>query len=127
SDHKLPTEATCLMFGVLANKFFEKITKTVAVLKDSKSFAKARVTFIAMPEILAYASGLSKINFLTFSLINALFYLLADSMLVFFGHEIIATIAKHTFWFYSLVVLVTVSGFWFLYKDHKNLENIEGM
>ena len=111
----------------VGDKFFERITNTMGVIKDSKSFIKARITLFAMPEILAYASGFSKINFLTFSLINTFFYLLADGLLVFSGHEIVAIIAQHTFWFYFLTVLISISGFWFLYKDYKNSEKIQGM
>ena len=109
------------------DKFFEKVMNTVAVLKDSKSFIKARVTLIIMPEILAYASGFSKINFLTFSFINIIFYLFVDFVEVFFGSQIIVIMAEHTFLFYSLISLVTIIGFWLLYKDYKNLENIKGM
>jgi len=107
--------------------FFEKILHTVSVLRDSRSFIKARIALIAMPEILAYASGLSTINFFTFFLINTLFYLPVDFMFVFFGHAIIAAIASHAYWFYSIIFFVIVTGFWFLYKDYKKLESLEGM
>ena len=109
------------------DKFFGKVMNTVAVLKDSKSFIKARIALIAMPEILAYASGFSKINFLTFFLINMLFYLPVDFMFIFFGSQIIPMIAEHTFLFYSILLVVPVTGFWFLYKDYKKLDNIQGM
>ena len=114
---------------LVGKSYLEKIINTVSVLKNTKSFVKARVGLIIMPEILAYASGLSKINFLTFSLINILFYLPVDFMLVFFGSQIIAIVAKNTFLFYFLVLLVSIAGFWFLRKDYKNknLDNIQGM
>ena len=107
--------------------FFKKVINTVAVLKDSKSMIKARIALIVMPEILAYASGLSRINFLTFFLISMLFSVPIDFMYVFFGSQIVATIAEHTFLFYFLVSFISVAGFWFLYKDYKKLENIQGM
>lgn len=111
----------------IGDKFFEKVINTVAVLKDSKSFIKARIALVSMPEILAYASGLSEINFLTFFLINMLFSLPIDFMFVFFGSQVVAIIAKYTFWFYSLISFVTITGFWFLYRDYKKLDNIKGM
>ena len=55
------------------DRFFKKIVNTVSVLKNTKSFIKARVVFVGMPEVLAYASGLSQINFSTFILINFLY------------------------------------------------------
>ena len=44
-------------------RFFQKVISTVLVLKNTKSFIKSRASLIIMPEILAYATGLSKINF----------------------------------------------------------------
>ena len=82
---------------------------------------------MAMPELLAYAGGFSKINFLTFFLINLLFYIPVDFVYVFFDHKIVAISSEHTFLFYAVVAAVTLSGLWFLYKDHKNLEKVEGM
>jgi len=109
------------------DKFFGKVMNTVAVLKDTKSFIKARIALIVIPEVLAYASGLSKIKFLTFFTINFLFSLPVIFMFVFFGSQVVAIIAKHTFLFYFLVSFMSIAGFWFLYKDYKKLENIEGM
>lgn len=109
------------------DKFFKKVIHTVTVLKDSKSMLKARIALMVMPEILAYASGLSKINFLTFFTINMLFSLPIVFTYVFFGSQVVAIIAMHTFLFYFLVSFVSIAGFWFLHKDYKKLENIEGM
>ncbi len=108
-------------------KFFEKVINTVAVLKDTKSFIKARIALIVIPEVLAYASGLSKIKFLTFFTINFLFSLPVIFMFVFFGSKVVAVIAEYTFLFYFLVSFVSITGFWFLYKDYKKLENMQGM
>ncbi len=110
-------------------RYFGKIVNTVSILKNTKSFIKARVLFIGIPEILAYASGLSKINFFAFSLINILFYLPVDFTFVFFGSEIIRIIAKHSILFYSVVLLISVAGFWSLQNDykHEKLDNMQGM
>ena len=111
----------------IGEKFFEKVIHTVAVLSSIKSFIKARISLMAMPELLAYAGGFSKINFLTFFLINVLFYVPVDFAYVFFGHQIVAISSAHTFLFYGVAAAVTLSGLWFLYKDHRNLEKVEGM
>ena len=47
-------------------RYTEKVVKTVEVLKNTKSFIKARIALFFIPELLAYASGLSKIQFFTF-------------------------------------------------------------
>ena len=111
------------------DRFFKKIISTVSVLKNTKSFIKARVALIVMPEILSYASGLSQINFLTFTLINFLFSLPVIFLFVFFGSQIIIITVKHTLLFYSLVVLLSIAGLWSLWKDYKQekLSNVEGM
>lgn len=113
--------------ALAGDKFFEKVMNTVGVLKDARSFIKARIALLAVPEILAYASGLSKISFWTFFLINILFYLPADFLLVFFGSQVLSMIAEHTFLFYFFVIVISIAGFWFLYKDYKKLDNVEGM
>jgi len=129
--------AACFLLGryyghkivktLAGDRFLEKVTNTVMVLKDAKSFIKARIALILVPEILAYASGLSKISFLTFFSINLLFYLPADFILVFFGSQVLSIIAEYTFLFYFFVSIISIAGIWFLYKDYKKLDNIEGM
>lgn len=111
----------------VGDRLFNKITSTVAILKDTKSFLKARIAFFAIPELLSYASGLSKINFFTFSLINILFYLPINLIYIFFGYYVITIIGEHTFLFYFFILAISITGFWFLYKDHKNLDTMGGM
>jgi len=106
---------------------FKKIVSTVAVLKDKKSFIKARISMMIMPEILSYASGFSRIKFSTFFIINFLLYLPADFIFVFFGYEVITLMANHGLILYGVILLITGVGFWLLYKDYKKLGNIEGM
>lgn len=115
--------------SLAGEQVFQKVVNTVSVLNNTKSFIKARVALIVMPEILSYATGLSKINFFTFSLINILFYLPVDFLFVFFGSEIIGIMAKHSLLFYAVVLIVSVVGFWSLRKDykHEKLNEMQGM
>ena len=107
--------------------FFKKITDTVKILENIRSFIKARVALFLMPEILAYAGGLSKMKFSTFILINSSFYALTTFIMVFFGSKVFTTVAKHELLFYSVLTLITVITVWSLYKDYKNLDKKEGM
>lgn len=117
-------------YGVKVLKSFagsqnvERILNTVNIISSTKTFVKARFGFMSMPELLAYASGLSKINFWTFSIINALFYIPIDFVLVFMGSRIAILSAKYFFLIPVLVFLVTISGILMLYKDY---EKVEGM
>ncbi len=100
----------------------ERVLKTVNIIGNTKSFIKARVGFISMPELLSYASGLSKINFWTFSLINAIFYIPVDFALVFLGAQIAALSAKYFLIIPAIIFLFTLSGFLMLYKDYEKAE-----
>ena len=117
-------------FGVkILNTFagaqnMEKIIKTVSIIDTTKSFVKARIGFFSMPELLAYAAGLSRINFWKFSLINALFYIPIDIVLVFFGSQITQLGSKYFFVLPALIFIVTLSGFALLYKDYQKVEGM---
>lgn len=102
----------------------EKVLKTVNIISGVKSFIKARVGFISMPELLAYASGLSKIKFWTFSIINTLFYIPVDFLLVFLGSRLAELSIKYFLIIPIIIFVFTLSGFALLYKDY---EKIEGM
>lgn len=102
----------------------DKVLKTVSIINNTSSFVKARVGFASMPELLAYAAGLSRLNFWRFSFINALFYLPVDIALVFFGSQIATLGAKYLFILPVLIFIVTVSGFTLLYKDYQKTETM---
>lgn len=102
----------------------EKVVKTVNIISGTKSFIKARVGFMSMPELLSYASGLSKINFWKFTAINTLFYIPMDFALVFLGSQITGLSAKYFFIIPAVVFIFTLAGFAMLYKDY---EKTEGM
>lgn len=100
----------------------EKIGETVKILEGTRSFIKARIGFVTMPELLSYAAGLSKLNFWKFSIINALFYLPVDIILIFLGSQIAQFTAKHTIAFFGVVFVISALGFLFLYKDFQKSE-----
>lgn len=102
----------------------EKVLKTVNIISTTKSFIKARLGFMSMPELLAYAAGLSKINFWTFTLINTLFYIPVDFVFVFLGSQIVEFSAKYFLIIPAIIFVFTLSGFAMLYKDY---EKVEGM
>ncbi len=101
-----------------------KIVSTVSILNNTKSFSKARLGFISMPELLAYASGLSKINFWTFTFINAIFYIPVDYIYVFLGSEVADISAKYFFIFPAMVFVMTIFGAALLYKDYQKAEGM---
>ena len=117
-------------YGVRVLRFFagpqnvEKVVNTVNIISSTKSFIKARFGFISMPELLAYAAGLSRINFWTFTVINAAFYAPIDLVLVYLGATLAEFSAKYFFIIPVAVFLVASIGLVFLYKDY---EKTEGM
>lgn len=102
----------------------EKIQSAVKIIGNTKSFIKARIGFASMPELLAYAAGLSGLNFWKFTFINALFYIPVDIALVFFGSEISQLGTKYFFILPALVFLLASAGFFMLYQDYQKVETM---
>jgi uncharacterized membrane protein YdjX (TVP38/TMEM64 family) len=96
-----------------------KILDTVSVLNSTRSFIKARLGFISLPELLAYATGLSSISFWTFSFINFLFYLPVDFGLVFAGSKFVDISTKYIFIYPLILFIFAFVGFVSLYSDAK--------
>lgn len=117
-------------FGTKVLNFFagpqnvEKVLKTVNIINSTKTFTKARLGFVSMPELLAYASGLSKINFWKFSIINLLFYIPVDLVYVLLGDKLVESGTKLFVIITVVVYLAAITGFALLYKDY---EKAEGM
>jgi len=118
------------IYGVKILSFFvgsqnvERVLNTVDLLKNTKSFTKARLGFISLPELLAYASGLSKINFWKFTIINTLFYIPVDIVLVFFGSQIAGLSLKYYLLYPLLLAIFPLIGFFALYKDYQKTEGM---
>jgi len=98
--------------------------KAVSLLDNTKSFVKARFAFLSMPELLAYAAGLSKIHFWTFASINLLFYIPIDIILVFFGSQFANLSVKYFFLYPLILGIFAASGFFALYKDYQKVEGM---
>lgn len=108
--------------ALASDKLFEQVKKGVNIISETKSFTKARLGFVSLPELLAYAAGLSKINFWKFTLINALFYIPVDFLLVFLGSQVRELSVRYFFIIPVLAVIAGLIGFGLLYKDYQKLE-----
>ncbi len=102
----------------------ERVLKTVNIISNTKSFIKARFGFISIPELLAYASGLSKINFWKFFVINALFFVPVDFAFVFLGSRIALLSARYVLLLPLIVFLIAFIGFLTLYKEYEKVEGL---
>ncbi len=116
-----------IIVKLVGKNFLEKITNSIKVLENTRSFIKARIIMFAMPEVLAYAGGLTNIKFSIFSTINSIFYIISNFILVFFGYYFINLISKHTYSSYAILIIVSIIGLWWIYKDYKNMAEVEGM
>lgn len=115
-------------YGIRAVKFFagqdnfEKIKKALGILDNTKSFIKARLAFITIPELLAYAAGLSSIKFMKFMLLQIPLYIPTGFILVFLGSTIAQFTAKYAI-AVSLIGFVLASlGIWALSRDYRKIE-----
>ncbi len=104
--------------------FFAKIQNFLFLLDKTSSFVKARFTLIKLPEIFAYAAGLSKVNFWKFIIIQAAFFVPIDFGFVFLGTQIANFTAKFTILTILIGIAIAVLGSVMLWKDY---EKVEGM
>ncbi len=109
----------------VGENFFQKIKKFTNLLGSTKSYLKARIAVVNVPEILAYAAGLSPINFWKFVILHMPLYIVVDIPLVFLGSQIANFTAKYALVAFVLALLVSGVGFFFLYKDYQKAEASE--
>lgn len=105
-------------------KFFAEIQKFLGLLATTKSFLKARVALISLPEIFAYAAGLSTVGFLKFILIHSIFMLPLSLVGVFFGSQMAVLTAKYSIFAMLFGFLIIIGGLSMFWKDY---EKVEGM
>ena len=104
------------------DKFFVQIKKYANLLGDTKSFVKARIAVFNIPELSAYAAGLSPISFLKFILVQMLFSIPVSFLLVFFGSQIANLSLKYFFLYPLILSFFAFGGFVALYKDYESSE-----
>jgi uncharacterized membrane protein YdjX (TVP38/TMEM64 family) len=126
--------AICFMIGrrfgmrvvryLAGNQNLRYVEKAVGLLGNTKSFIKARIAFISLPEILAYAAGLSRIGFWKFLFLHSIFYVPVVFVLVATGAAAAQFTAKYAI-LVSLVGFIVASiGIWFLSKDYRKIEGM---
>ena len=121
----------------LSRKYGEKVIRSLAgssnvdrvlgatsLLHNTKSFIKARFAFISIPELLAYAAGLSKLNFWKFTIINTLFYIPIDLILVLLGSRIASLSGKYLLVYPLVIFFLAFIGFLSVYKDYQSRESL---
>ncbi len=74
---------------MLSKRNMPSAKKVIHVMETTGGFLFARVCFAAMPEIVAYAAGLTKIKFSKFFIINFLVGLIPATILVFGGNFVV--------------------------------------
>ncbi|MDO8566752.1 MAG: VTT domain-containing protein [bacterium] len=79
-----------------------------------RPFIKARIAFVALPEVFAYTAGLSTVSFLAFLPVQMIPHIPTMILVVFFGD---ALLAGNPLYFVSVTVLAAVfmvcGGLWF--------------
>lgn len=105
-------------------KYYEKIQKVISLLSNTKSFIKARIGFMTMADIVAYAAGLSKINFWLFIFIHSLLFIPINLLYVYMGSRLVDLSAKYLFILPATTFILAFIGILFLYKDYEKQKNI---
>ena len=117
-------------YGMRAVRFFagsqnaEKVGKAAGLLHNSKSFIKARIAFITIPELVAYAASLSKISFKKFTLLHTPFSIPTIFIFVFLGSTIVYFTASYAVYISIATIVLASIGIWALSKDYKKIEGM---
>lgn len=100
----------------------DRVVGAVSLLGNTSSIIKARLAFISIPELLSYAAGLSRVSFWKFMVINALFYVPVDLILVVLGSEVASITAKYFLLLPVIIFVLSAIGFAALYSDYQKIE-----
>jgi len=74
-----------IVLKILSNKEGGLLSRIIEHVSTPKGFFQACLTLFAMPELLSYGAGLSRLPYLKFILIITPLSIVASSILVFFG------------------------------------------
>src|SRR3989344_452748 len=74
-----------IVLKILSNKEGSLLSRIIEHVSTPKGFFQACLTLFAMPELLSYGAGLSRLPYLNFILIITPLSIVASSLLVFFG------------------------------------------
>jgi uncharacterized membrane protein YdjX (TVP38/TMEM64 family) len=105
-------------------EMYQSILRVINIITDTKSFIKARLALFSIPEVLAYASGLSQLSFIKFIFLHSLFYVPIDFIFVFFGSQIVNVSGHRAFLVGFVFVLISMIGIASLYKDYEKIDQV---
>ena len=106
----------------IGKSYFGYVSKVLKLLENTKSFIKARLAFIGLPEIFAYAAGISNVNFWKFLIIHSLFFIPVDIAFILLGSSIAELSASHTLIYFLVFAVIAFGGILALFGDYKKLE-----
>ena len=90
------------------------IQKIIEKTAEPKTFWKARIFFTGFPELFAYASGLTKVSYFTFIFAYLSIHAIVATLLVLFGHLLVAGNIKVIILVGIISSLLALVGvFWF--------------
>ncbi len=103
---------------LLGRKFVEKfargniesIDKILSFIEKKKGFFIARVCFAALPEVVSYAAGLTRIKFTTFFAIHNLVGLIPSAILVYSGVFLATFTANPMIMLAAVIIGFAVAG-----------------
>jgi len=82
-----------------------------------RPFIKARIAFAALPELFAYAAGLSAVSFLAFLPVQMIPHIPAVILVVFFGDALLAGNPVYLASATILAVVIMIIGGWWFHRD----------
>src|SRR3990167_5586502 len=115
-----------IVLKILSNKEGSLLSRIIEHVSTPKGFFQACLTLFAMPELLSYGAGLSRLPYLKFILIITPLSIVASSLLVFFGSilDINSTSLLLSFGIPILGALVIIAGGTIFVRSVKKKNNI---
>lgn len=117
-----------LVERMLHKKNMPVARKIIRTIETTQGFLFARVCFSAMPEIVAYAGGLTKLKFSKFIIINTLVGLIPAAILVFGGNFIVLLknpLIMGFFVMFGIFVIFMGSYVFYRFSKQDDLDEVE--
>lgn len=103
-------------FFVPAN-YLPTVEQIMTRVGESKVFIKARIAFVGLPEVFAYAAGLTSVSFYIFIVLQMLFHVPSSLLMVLFGEALFAGNTSYFLVISGVALVAAILGGFFLQKD----------
>ena len=103
----------------MSRQHLPMVEKLIERGSEIRTFLKARIFFAGIPELFAYAAGLTKISFFLFIIVHVGIHAIANAILVMFGHLLVSGNLWALVAAGAVSTGLALSGLWWFHLDMK--------